>query len=310
MLTALLTQYGSKIDSIAIGNEVDVYLSANPTEWQPYATFYGQASALIHSHFPSIRVGVTSTFGGAIDATNGPLISALNAVSDMFMMNYYPLNANFTPLDPSVVSADFAKILAAGPPGKPILLQEVGYPTSTALGSSEQMQAQFVTNVFSEWMKAGDKIEYLSFFLLHDDTPANCAADRGPIQHDESKFCSVLLQLGLEKFRWNGQAGMAGAENRSAGRWIHCSAMKLEMHRELELQCGAPSHDHTGRPSVTFPTSFLTTTHRNSRIQNIQIAKIVFTGWSAYTGLASDTCGKTSDPPAIDKRYCPRGLPR
>ncbi len=196
MLTALLNQYGTKIDSITIGNEVDVYLGANPTQWQAYATFYGEASALIHSQFPSIRVGVTSTFGGATDATNGPLIAALNSVSDMFMMNYYPLNADFTPRDPSVVTADFAKILAVSQ-GKPILLQEVGYPTSTALGSSEQMQAQFVNNVFSEWMKAGNKIEYLSFFLLHDDTPANCAQIAAQFQQANPNFVLFFCSLGL-----------------------------------------------------------------------------------------------------------------
>jgi hypothetical protein len=207
MLTALLNQFGSKIDSIAIGNEVDVYLSAHPTEWSSYATFYGQASALIRSKYPSLRVGVTSTFGGANDATTGPLITALNSVSDMFMMNYYPLNANYTPRDPSVVSGDFAKILAAAQ-GKPILFQEVGYPTSTVLGSSEQMQAQFVTNVFSEWMKAGDKIQYLSFFLLHDDTPANCqliAAQFGVTDPNFPLFfCSLGLRNsdGTDKLAW------------------------------------------------------------------------------------------------------------
>ncbi len=196
MLTALLNQYGTKIDSITIGNEVDVYLGAHPTEWQPYATFYGQASALIHSQFPSIRVGVTSTFGGATDATNGPLIAALNSVSDMFMMNYYPLNGDFTPRDPSVVTADFAKILAASQ-GKPVLLQEVGYPTSTLLGSSEQMQAEFVTNVFSEWMKAGNKIEYLNFFLLHDDSPANCQLIAAQFGVTDPNFPLFFCSLGL-----------------------------------------------------------------------------------------------------------------
>src|SRR6267378_2620018 len=168
MLTAFLNQVSTEIDSISIGNEVDVYLNAHPTEWVPYANFYGQAVTLVRT-YSSIRVGVTSTYGGAIDAQTGPFIANLNTLSDLVMMNYYPLNINFTPRDPSVVAGDFVKILAAAP-GKPIFLQEVGYPASTALGSSEQLQAQFVTTVFSEWMKAGDKIQFLNFFLLHDDT--------------------------------------------------------------------------------------------------------------------------------------------
>jgi hypothetical protein len=196
MLMALLNQFGTRIDSIAIGNEVDVYLSAHPTEWSAYATFYGQASMLIRTMYPSVRVGVTSTFGGATHAQTGPLIAGLNSVSDVFMMNYYPLNANYTPRDPSVVTDDFVKILAASQ-GKPILLQEVGYPTSTTLGSSEQMQAQFVTNVFSEWMKAGDKIQYLSFFLLHDDTPQNCQLIADQFGVTDPNFVLFFCSLGL-----------------------------------------------------------------------------------------------------------------
>jgi hypothetical protein len=196
MLTAFLNQFGSRIDSIAIGNEVDVYLSANPTQWSAYANFYGKVSALVRTLYPSIKVGVTATFGGATDPLTGPLIAGLNSVSDMFMMNYYPLNSNFTPLDPSVVAGDFTEILAASP-DKPILLQEVGFPTSTNLGSSEQLQAQFVTNVFSAWIDAGDKIQFLSFFLLHDDTPQACQQVANEFGISDPNFVAFFCSLGL-----------------------------------------------------------------------------------------------------------------
>jgi hypothetical protein len=196
MLTALINQFGSKMDSIAIGNEVDVYLSAHPAEWPAYADFYGEAAALVRMLNPSIKVGVTTTFGGATDAQIGPLIEGLNAVSDMFMMNYYPLNSNFTPRDPSAVASDFTKVLAASH-NKPILLQEVGFPTSTALGSSEQLQAEFVTNVFSAWIQAGDKIQFLSFFLLHDDTPQDCQQIANQFLISDPNFVYFFCSLGL-----------------------------------------------------------------------------------------------------------------
>ena len=196
MLTAFLNQFGSKIDSIAIGNEVDVYLGANPTEWSAYANFYGKMAALVRTLDPSIKVGVTTTFGGATDTQTGPLVAGLNAVSDLFMMNYYAVNSNFTPRDPSVVAGDFTRILAASPV-KPILLHEVGFPTSTALGSSEQLQAQFVTNVFSAWMNAGDKIQFLSFFLLHDDTPQACQVIANQLGISDPNFVAFFCSLGL-----------------------------------------------------------------------------------------------------------------
>lgn len=221
MLTAFLNQFGSGIDSIAIGNEVDVYLSANPTQWSAYANFYGKVSALVRTLYPSIKVGVTTTFGGATDPLTGPLIAALNTVSDMFMMNYYPLNSNFTPLDPSVVAGDFTKIVAASP-DKPILLQEVGFPTSTNLGSSEQLQAQFVTNVFSAWVDAGDKIQFLSFFLLHDDTPQACQQVANEFGIGDPNFVAFFCSLGLrnsdgtDKLGWTALKTAAQADGFSA----------------------------------------------------------------------------------------------
>lgn len=196
MLTAFLAQFGAQIASIAIGNEVDVYLNSHPTEWAAYATFYGQAANLVHTLNPSIKVGVTSTFDGATVAPTMQLVTNLNAVSDMFMLNYYPLNPDFTPRDPSVVAADFAKILSASL-GKPILLQEVGFPTSPALGSSEQLQAQFVANVFSAWVPAGDRIAYLNFFLLHDATLQTCNQIALQFGQSNPNFVAFFCSLGL-----------------------------------------------------------------------------------------------------------------
>jgi hypothetical protein len=221
MLMALLNQFGSQIDSIAIGNEVDVYLNANPAEWSTYNYFYGAASALIRTNYPSVRVGVTSTFGGATDPQVGPLVASLNSVSDLFMMNYYPLNPDYSPRDPSVVAGDFAKILAVSP-NKPILLQEVGFPTSTALGSSEQLQAQFVQNVFSEWLKAGDKIPYLNFFLLHDAALQACQQIATQFGVSDPNFVLFFCSLGLrnsdgtDKQAWPALKNVAQADGFTA----------------------------------------------------------------------------------------------
>jgi hypothetical protein len=203
MLKAFLDTYGSQIDSIAIGNEVDVYLnSTTPPEWTDYATFYGAASTFIHTNYPAIRVGVTSTFDGATNSVSGPLMASLNSVSDVIMMNYYPLNTNYTPINPSnipaLVAGDFATMLAhAAPLNKPILLQEVGFPSSTALGSSEALQATFVQSVFTAWLNAGDNIPYLNFFLLHDDTPAACQQIAAQFSVSDPNFVLFFCSLGL-----------------------------------------------------------------------------------------------------------------
>ncbi len=193
MLQAFLANFGSQITYMAIGNEPDVYLGSHPSEWGPYTSFYQEAAALVRRLNPSIKVGVTTTFDGA---TTQPQVATLNATSDVFMMNYYPLRPDFTPRDPSEIAADFTKFIAASQ-GKPIVLQEVGFPTAASLGSSEALQAQFVTNVFSAWAQAGARIPFLNFFLLHDVPPAVCAEVARIFGLGNPNFAAFFCSLGL-----------------------------------------------------------------------------------------------------------------
>jgi hypothetical protein len=84
--------------------------------------------------------------------------------------------------------------------GKPLILQEVGYPSSAMLNSSEQKQAEFVANVFTAWQAAGDRIPFLSSFALHDFSPQICEdlAKYYDLPDDEN-FKAYLCSLGLRR---------------------------------------------------------------------------------------------------------------
>jgi hypothetical protein len=58
----------------------------------------------------------------------------------------------------------------------PVVLQEVGYPTSSVLSSSEADQASFITNVFQVWQTHLQQMPFLNYFLLHDLTSTFCAS--------------------------------------------------------------------------------------------------------------------------------------
>ena len=97
-------------------------------------------------------------------------------------------------------STSTARVVWIRPGVRPLILQEVGYPASTLLGSSEQQQAQFVTNVFDAWAPRGDRIPFLNVFLMHDFPQTLCDyfTQYYGLPGNE-RFSQFLCTLGLRK---------------------------------------------------------------------------------------------------------------
>jgi hypothetical protein len=153
---------------IAVGNEVDIWLSFHEDEWEPYVNFVVATRQHIQSIEPQMGVGANITFEGVVD--NEPFVQDILAVSDAASYSYYPMRSNFTPFDPSAVSEHIAMFVeTAG--DLPILFQEIGYPSGYLPDpnnqSSVEMQAGFVTEMFAA-IEAHPQIRFVSFQHLGD----------------------------------------------------------------------------------------------------------------------------------------------
>ena len=195
LLDQVLPLLGSNAKYISIGNEVDGFL-AQTGEWSTYRSFYEDALDYIHQKKPGMLVGVTSTF---IGAKNGNLanVQALNTRSDVFIFTYYPLHGDFQVDAPTSPATDFPLMLSwTG--GKPLVLQEVGYPSDPLTGSSADKESQFVTSAFAAWRAGGDRIPFFDYFIEHDFDPATCAqlGQYYGIPNDPA-FIAYLCSLGL-----------------------------------------------------------------------------------------------------------------
>jgi hypothetical protein len=158
--------FNSHLKYISIGNEVDVYFLNHPDEFPAYVTFYNDIVAYIHQQAPGLAVGVTTTFTNTMGPAES-MVSELTQNSDVIIFTYYPLQPDFDPEPPDVPLTDFpAMVQFAG--GRPVILQEVGYPSAHKLKSSAKLQKQFVQNVFQAWSNAGPAIPFLIYFAMHD----------------------------------------------------------------------------------------------------------------------------------------------
>ncbi|MFK7997886.1 MAG: hypothetical protein AB8B87_27425 [Granulosicoccus sp.] len=134
------------VKTLHIGNEVDVYLDQNSIEWPAWITFFTATSAHARTLWPDAVVGCKTTYGG-ITLTNRAATIDLHTQADATFLTYYHMDGNFMVLAPAAISNTFSDI-ASYPVEKPIHLLEIGVPSDTRNGGSEQHQADTVTEMF------------------------------------------------------------------------------------------------------------------------------------------------------------------
>ncbi len=210
LIDVIKDQINNQVKYIALGNEVDTYFSTHAAEWSAYKSLVEDAKTYLKAIKPNVIVGVTTTFDGATSKFISQ-VKDLNANMDAVMLTYYPITSGFIPREPSTVAGDVVKMVDAGG-GKPLVLQEWGYPSSTSLGSSEAKQAEFIYNSLVELEKQGvSKFPYVSFFKHRDWNESHVQAITG--QKSGQAFFEFMSSLGMKKNDGSSKAAFLVVQN-------------------------------------------------------------------------------------------------
>lgn len=190
-----------KLKWIHVGNEIDAYLGSNSARWTAWQTFFTAAKTQIENLWGSgVIVSSVAQYGALTNNSIRPFYLTLLPDLDSAAFTYYPLNADFTVEALSQVVTDF-DFMASTLPGKPIILQECGYPSDTLNNSSEMQQADFISAVFNAWDTHREQINVIDFAWQYDVDEAT--ADQWVIDYGMSgqpnadKFKTYLWTLGL-----------------------------------------------------------------------------------------------------------------
>lgn len=188
-LMLALRSKGLVLNGVSVGNEVDVYFDSHPLELPAYLRFLKNAKSAIKALFPGMRVGTTVTFEG-LKAGRNTTIGALVNASDLVFYTYYPVvGLQLLPLEDASLHLQ-AMVTAAQ--GKPIVLQELGYPASTNLGSSEIRQSMFFSQVLP-LLKQSSQMEASFIYGLHDLSAPYC--DMLVSYHGGAAYAQVYQDL-------------------------------------------------------------------------------------------------------------------
>jgi hypothetical protein len=191
-----------ELASLSIGNEIDAFLGLDTDRWGQYQSFFQAAAEHARSLRPGLLVGAKAQHSGLVgDAKT--YLQSLNTVSEVILVTYYPLNADFSVKAPKVVAEDFEALVSAYE-NRTIHILEAGYPTSPTLNSSEAKQAQFIREVFDAWDAYASQIRVISFTWLSDLSRASVQDLEEYYGFSAQNFAEFLRTLGLRTYAGSG----------------------------------------------------------------------------------------------------------
>ncbi|CAN5492999.1 hypothetical protein BH11CYA1_BH11CYA1_12840 [soil metagenome] len=197
LMARLKKATGGNIAYLSIGNEADVYLSKHPKDVDTFMKFFALAKKEVVKAFPGCKVGITLRAENMLNGKEpSALAKQLLAESDVVMLNYYPIE-NYKPKKPQQIEADMQTLTKIAD-GKSIVFQEIGYPSSPKLGSSDKNQADFIELAFKE-IRNNPQVEFANFFALHDLTPAICDFLAEHYTISSKDYRQAMQSIGLRK---------------------------------------------------------------------------------------------------------------
>lgn len=184
---------------VTIGNEVNSYFSTHKGDVPAYARMLSAITPDVNRLFPGVPVTVNFTSDAAreLDST----YRSITVQTSVNSINFYPINADFTFRDPDTAARELQDLIRNS--SRPIVFQEMGYPSSSRLGSSEAKQAAFVTGVLGVVARNQDKVQAVSF-NWRSDLPTSVVNDLTSYYKlgNSANFKEFLASLGW--FRQDG----------------------------------------------------------------------------------------------------------
>jgi hypothetical protein len=183
--------------SITFGNEVDALLGANTAQTEAYSKLLVAGRNVAKRLRPNAPVGVKTTFGGLTGAARQQILK-LNGATDVVMITYYPLDADFRARDLQSSPAKDLDSMVSAFQERTIHLSEVGYPSSEKCGYGEEGQSKFVTAFFEAWDQHKDTIRLVYWDWMTDWDEAAVQEASSYYGIDNPCFSEFIGTLGLE----------------------------------------------------------------------------------------------------------------
>lgn len=187
LIDEVFDTFGGELYALSLGNDLDRYLAgqsaANAADLTALVE-HGLDYAKQHPARPAaLLVGATFS-SDALAKGPTPSMAKILAKSDVVVANYYALDEQFQARPTTAVAQDLDALWSGASAGaaeagasRPVLLQEVGYPSAVENGSSPEQQRAFYQGLFQALTTRRERFPFVSVNGLHDPPPARCASE-------------------------------------------------------------------------------------------------------------------------------------
>jgi hypothetical protein len=149
---------------INLGYEVDFYLALNPDAITPFRELFLAGAQAVRAQ-RDVSVGIVFQFDNA--RISDVIFRQLSELGDHVAINYYGHTEGFFVRDPSAPLVDIPLAVFSSR-GKPLLITELGYPTSPVVNGSEENQALFLRNAFAAISLNAGRIPFVNVWSIRD----------------------------------------------------------------------------------------------------------------------------------------------
>jgi len=212
-----IERYRDVIEYVEIGNEVDIYFYDHKDELGFYKIFYKKIYDNVKKAFPDIKVGTVFAYHTLKSNNNFDVYRTLSPIGDFDAFTLYVYSPGFIfdrePIEIYKHLQEIEKLTG----NRNFALEEVGWNAYGGLGGSEEDQRRAVSYFFDYLEKAPDRLEFMSWFILHDGTKKSCMESAKTfiepgdpmLENDEfmSNFSDFICYLGLIRSDGRPRAG-------------------------------------------------------------------------------------------------------
>lgn len=164
-ILAALKRYPVKY--LSIGNEVNDYFISHRDEIAAYKEFFLAVKDAVQIEYPDLMMGMTFAYHDAEILGGVDIVRELN-VGDFLPVTLYIYSSGFQfDRDPIELDGYLDRILALKQ-DQSIAIVEVGWNTGQSISGNQEDQAEFVRELFRQLADHRERIEFVSWFQLHD----------------------------------------------------------------------------------------------------------------------------------------------
>jgi hypothetical protein len=204
----VFSTFGEELYAVSFGDEIDRWLEqANAADRADMVAFLEHAVSYAQGHpsRPAATVVGVDLRADAIVAGSPPEVESLTALGDVVVVSYVPLDSSFHVRPASAVASDLDALSSAltadagdtGAP-RPVLIQELGYPSAPDCGSSVDLQQAFYDATFQALAARRERFPFLVVNGLYGADPQGCATDAAALGvPGNATAIAALCSLGL-----------------------------------------------------------------------------------------------------------------